>query len=272
MDSGPALAKQASQFLHFHVQDQYASTLLSLPDQGKVARALSADTFANGSTWQYNGLNIRFKDWRFIHKARLNCLPLNHIKSRWSNASPKCRRCNSSETLPHVLCHCRPNMVNITTRHNKIVDRVSNAIRFGTVTTDSTVEGSNSLLRPDIVIEEGNRAIIIDVCCPFDNDVDALREAEQRKLTKYEGLKRHFVDSGKQCEVFGFVIGALGTWYPPNEVILRKLGMSKSYRSLFRKLCCSDAIQGSNDVYRSHLGIPEEDELSNINNTNNGAE
>lgn len=257
-DSDPVAVKNANRFLHFYVQDQYASTLLSLPDQGKVARALTLDTFANGSTWQYNGLNFRFKDWRFIHRARLNCIPLNSVKSRWSNASPKCRQCPSTETLPHVLCHCKPNMVNITRRHTKILDRISNAIRFGTVSIDQTVEGSNSLLRPDIVIVDNNNVIIIDVCCPFDNDVDALRMAEERKITKYAGLKQFFVDQGKKCEVFGFVIGALGTWYPSNENILRHIGMAKSYRSLFRKLCCSDVIQGSTDVYRDHLGLSDD--------------
>ncbi len=93
--TGSVLAKEASRFLHFHIQDRFASTLLALPDQGKVGRALTTDTFANGSTWQYNGLNIRFRDWRFIHRARLNCLPVNSVKSRWSNSCPKCRHCDS---------------------------------------------------------------------------------------------------------------------------------------------------------------------------------
>ena len=253
--TGFVLAKTASRFLHFHVQDRFASTLLSFPDQGKVGRALTTDTFANGSTWQYNGLNIRFRDWRFIHRARLNCLPVNSVKSRWSNSCSKCRHCDSDETLPHVLCHCLPNMPSILRRHNSIVDRIVNAVQRGTITTDQQVRAANSRLRPDIIVEEDNKVVIIDVCCPFDNDAEALRDAEQRKLNKYEGLKQFFIGQGKQCEVFGFVIGALGSWHPANEKVLRELGMSKRYRSLFRKLCCSDAIQGSANIYREHLGI-----------------
>ena len=30
--------------------------------------------------------------------------------------------------------------------------------------------------------------------------------------------------------------------------------MTRRYKSLFRKLCCTDAIQGSTDIYRVHLG------------------
>ncbi|CAB4024738.1 Hypothetical predicted protein [Paramuricea clavata] len=236
---------------------RFASTLVALPDQGKVGRALTTDTFANGSTWQYNGLNIRFRDWRFIHRARLNCLPVNNVKSRWSNSCPKCRHCNSDETLPHVLCHCLRNMPSILRRHNTIVHRIVNAVQSGTITTDQQVRAANSRLRPDIIVEEDNKVLIINVCCPFDNNAEALRDAEQRKLNKYEGLKQFFVGQGKQCEVFGFVIGALGSWHPANENVLRQLGMSKRYRSLFRKLCCTDAIQVSTNIYREHLGITE---------------
>ena len=98
-DSNPVLTSKACRFLHHHTQSLYAQYLLALPDQGKVARCLSMDLYANGSTWKFNGLNTRFKDWRFIHRARLNCIPLNAPKSRWSNTSPRCRHCDADETL-----------------------------------------------------------------------------------------------------------------------------------------------------------------------------
>ena len=148
-------------------------------------------------------------------------------------------------------------MPSILRRHNSIVDRIVNAVQSGTITTDQQVRAANSRLRPDIIVEEDNKVLIIDVCCPFDSNTEALRDAEQRKLNKYEGLKQFFVGQGKQCEVFGFVIGALGSWHPANENVLRHLGMSKRYRSLFGKLCCTDAIQGLTNIYREHLGITE---------------
>ena len=57
-----------------------------------------------------NGLNIKVKDWQFIHRARLNAY-----------ADPMCNNCCHPETLPHVICHCRPCMTQIRDRHNKIV-------------------------------------------------------------------------------------------------------------------------------------------------------
>ena len=112
---------------------------MALPDQGKVARTLESDSYANGSTWQYTGLNLRFKDWRFIHRARLNCLPLNNIKQHWSNCSPICRHSADAETLPHAINHCLPNIVAIRQRHDHVVECLTNDVRFGEITTDRSV-------------------------------------------------------------------------------------------------------------------------------------
>ena len=253
-ESDAVKSHQVSSFLHRLAQQRYADSLAALPDQGKVARCLAEDVYANGSSWHMNGLNIRFKDWRFIHRARLNVLPLNANKSRFSHADPTCRHCTQPETLPHVLCHCRPLMTQMRERHNLIVDRIANAVRFGDVTTDRAVQNSGLRLRPDIVVEEKDDVLIIDVTCPFDNDDSALADAAQTKLNKYEPLKQHFIGLGKRCEIHPFVIGALGSWYRPNELLCTRLGMTRRYKNLFRKLCCSDAIRGSTDIYRLHLG------------------
>lgn len=166
-DSDQVKSPQVTSFLHRLAQQRYADVLTSLADQGKVARCLAEDIYGNGSTWHMTGLNIRFKDWRFIHRARLNVLPLNANKSRFSHTSPICRHCTQPETLPHVICHCRPFMTQIRDRHSAIVDRLENATRFGKITTDRAVQQSNLRLRPDIVIEERDETIIVDVACPF---------------------------------------------------------------------------------------------------------
>jgi hypothetical protein len=38
----------------------------------------------------------------------------------------------------------------------------------------------------------------------------------------------HFRSVGKECRVFGFVIGALGAWHPNNEQVLNRMRMSAS--------------------------------------------
>ena len=148
-------------------------------------------------------------------------------------------------------------MVQIRDRHNSIVKRLTNSNCFGKITTDRTIEQSNLCLRPEIVVEEDNRVLIIDVTCPFDNDDDALSKAAVTKVNKYEPLKAFLESKGKSCGIYPFVVGALGSWYKQNEILLNKLGMTRRYKSLFRKLCCTPAIQGSNNIYRLHLGCDD---------------
>ena len=117
-------------------------------------------------------------------------------------------------------------MVAITTRHNKIVDRLTSAVRSGTITTDQTVRDSGSQVRPGIIVDDVNKVTIIDVCCPFKNGAESLEEAAARKELKYEHLKTHFEALGKECSVYGFVVGTLGSWHPGNERVLAALNMS----------------------------------------------
>ena len=198
---------------------------------------------------------MRFKDCRFVHRARMNVVPTNKNKSKWSDdCDPECRVCQSvDETLPHILCHCKDNMVLICERHNKIVGRIRKATRFGQVRVDQQIPGLNESCRPDIVISDGNNVTVIDVTCPFENGESALASADYAKVMKYGIVKSHFESLGKKCSVFGFVIGSLGTWHPNNEAVLRSLRMSRKYKSLFRKLCCSDVIRGSAEIYYKHM-------------------
>ena len=112
---------------------------MDFPDQGKVARALVKDSFSNDSAFLYTGLNIRFRDWRFIHRARLNVVPTNQNKARWCDVSSNCRMCgDASETLPHILNHCAPSMTKIRERHNSVINTLSNALRSGVVRIEKT--------------------------------------------------------------------------------------------------------------------------------------
>ena len=152
-DSDKIKAKAITNFLNCFVQ-HHAVKLADLPDQGKVAQSLANDQYANGSTWHNSGLNIRFKYWRLIHKPCLNCLA---TKARWSNTSPICRHCPETETLPHIINHCRPDLVHIRSRHNKVVTRITDAVRFGQITTNRTIADSGLQLRPQHFIQRTNR-------------------------------------------------------------------------------------------------------------------
>ena len=108
-------------------------------------------------------------------------------------------------------------MVKNRVRHDLIVSRLANSIRFGNARRDQQVAGLDDTCRPDILIENGNEVTVIDVTVPFENSSDALQAAEDRKIQKYAHIAQHFMRMGKNCRVFGFVVGSLGAWHPHNE-------------------------------------------------------
>ena len=169
---------------------------------------------------------------------------------------PMCRRCGSetdTKTLPHTICKCRPNVVTITSRHDAVLKRLADEIKLGDVVIDQIVPGAPGEDRPDIFVRDGDKALIIYVTCPFENAKSALSVADKRKKDKYNYLIDFFATQNVRAKVYGFVVGALGGWFPGNEQVLNEIGMSMHYRTLFRKLCCSDVIKGSRNIYVEYL-------------------
>ena len=122
------------------------------------------------------------------------------------------------------------------------------------MTLDKHVPDDIPRLRPDIVHYEGDKATIIDVSIPFDNGENALSMAAEAKVQKYQSTKQALLDKGyTDVAILPFIVGALGSWYPQNEMVLNRLGISKGYRGLMRRFCCQDAIKGSRDIWTEHL-------------------
>ncbi|KAF8797215.1 Retrovirus-related Pol polyprotein type-1 like protein [Argiope bruennichi] len=136
--------------------------LLSKPDQGKAMECVAQS--AASSHFISDGAYTRFADWRFIHKARLNLLPLNGTQAWKSENDRACRRCNDAdlETLPHVLNHCKGRSRGWQLRHNNIVDRIKKALLpKNTLVAENQCIGPDGL-RPDLVFKNGRKMYIID--------------------------------------------------------------------------------------------------------------
>ena len=204
-----------------------------------------------------NGNFTRFADWRLIHRARLDCVPLNGSQ-RFGGRSKKCRRCGyANETLPRVLCHRKPNFTSITRRHNAIQDRLVkafNAPASTEVRVNQGIPGMNRALRPDLVtVDEPNKTVtIVDVTMPFGNRYTAFQAARQEK-NKYAPLAEHYNQLGYSVFLDAFIVGALGGWDPANEVVIRHLKLGYHYCKLMRRLMVSHAIRWSRDIYIEHI-------------------
>ncbi|KAL1415278.1 hypothetical protein MTO96_029548 [Rhipicephalus appendiculatus] len=181
--------------------------------------------------------------------------PLNGTRIWAPAADKRCRHCGyGEETLPHVLCHCMRQSRAMTERHNAIVARVKAAAlgRF-TVIGENTPGGLPGLW-PDSVLARGEEALILDVACPFDNRLQAFQEARRVKEQKYAPLQRHLVRRFQRVSVEAIVVGCLGSWDPANDRVARRL-CSKNYLRTMKRLCVSDTIATSTDIYRHHIGL-----------------
>ncbi|GFR14268.1 retrovirus-related Pol polyprotein from type-1 retrotransposable element R2 [Trichonephila clavata] len=163
-------------------------------------------------------------------------------------------RCGApSETLPHVLNHCRISSAAWTKRHDAVLERIRKAVAFrGRILSQNKTVGSTGL-RPDLVAEIDGKIFIIDVTIPFDNRLQAFEVARKTKIEKYQPLIPVFRAMGHQeVQIIPIVVGSLGAWDVTNDQFL-KIVATKSYLALLRKLCVSDSIRWSRDIYTEHM-------------------
>jgi hypothetical protein len=249
-------AKHAENALRKAVQGYFRQRLLNKPDQGKVHAVTSVSTASNH--FMRDGDFTRFAEWRFIHRARLDCVPLNGTK-RFGSGDKRCRRCgHANETFPHVLNHCKPHFAAITRRHNAILDRLAKAYKplpQTTVRLNQAMPGFDDGLRPDLVITNNTEkwVTIIDVASPFENRYAAFEAARNEKMTTYDHIARKLRQDGFEVYLDAFIVGALGGWDPANERIIMRLRLGHNYCRLMRRLMCTDAIKWSRDIYVEHV-------------------
>ncbi|GLV33528.1 hypothetical protein CBL_20257 [Carabus blaptoides fortunei] len=197
----------------------------------------------------------RFADWRFLHRARLNLVPLAANKRQANPGDDKsCRRCpHPFESLPHVLNHCMRNAVAYQKRHDAILDRIQQAARMKhrIIARNQGIPGMPGL-RPDLVMAKGKTAIIVDVTVAFENRLEALGAARQEKIRKYEPLANHLRNTYSQVSIEPVVVGSLGAWHMENEALMHLI-CSRRYGQLMKKLIVSDTIRWSRDVYTEHI-------------------
>ncbi|GIY48209.1 retrovirus-related Pol polyprotein from type-1 retrotransposable element R2 [Caerostris darwini] len=235
----------------FSIRDRLRTSrttnLLRKKNQGK---AIEVSSLAPASShFLTDGAYTRFADWRFIHRARLNLVPLNGAKPWMKENDQRCRRCgHRQETLSHVLNHCSRYSRAWQLRHNSIVDKLIAALRMRgqVLSCNQAVFGTD--LRPDIVFKKGSDIFIIDVTCPFENRKSAFEQARATKISRYEPLIPIYQSQGLNAHIVPILVGALGSWDPQNDSFLSRF-MSKSFLNKHRKICVSECIRWSRNIY-----------------------
>lgn len=213
--------------------------------QGVVAAGLSLETQSKDMARLLSCRTpLSFSDWRFLHRARLDILPLRGYPWFSSEDQNKdCRRCGKGvEDGFHVLNNCEVGLQLATLRHNTILNHLTKLLveRGFTVNVDKHLPGS--ALRPDLEFQLSGSRVMIDVTVPFDSPGN-LESAYQRKVAKYSDFGR----------TLPLVVGSLGSWYPGNEDIRSTLGIDGRSWGAFRFRARTAAVQGSMRMVEAHL-------------------
>ncbi|KAJ8865481.1 hypothetical protein PR048_033774 [Dryococelus australis] len=230
---GPQQRHQVSMRLGDAAKRHYRESVRRLPDQGKVLDASCRDPVSSHymPTCKYT----RFAEWCFVHRARLNVVPLNGAQRGRGQNDRRCRRCGyQTETLAHILNHCRVHSAAWQRRHNAVVERLQRAAQLDPGTqlrVNQQVPHTTSLLRPDLVLlnETRRTALLVDVTVPFDNRYVALEWARREKVLKYQVVLDQLRMRGFQADVEAIVVGSLGSWDPANDKVLRRLRIGWRY-------------------------------------------
>ena len=261
---------QACQWLREDFHARHLSAIKRSSDQGRAFDSLSLHP--DSTFFTYTGKFLSFYQYRFIHKARLNLLPVRTVQARCRKLVPstKCRLCGrEEETLAHVVNHCHHNLLMVRDRHNAILDRIVRAIpdHLGTKMKEQPLPGTSGANRPDLTIisPDETSILLVEVSCPFEGSPTALEDAARIKIEKYEPLRQTLLQKYTSVEVLPFIVGALGSWYPPNNHVLSRLHIGWRYASLMRRLCVVSAISGTQAIWYNSMctqrrGPPPDDD------------
>ena len=240
------------------IHARHLSYLKRSNDQGRAFSSLSLHP--DSSFFTYTGKFLSFYQYRFTHKARLNLMPVRTVQARCRKQVPStlCRVCGrEEEILAHVVNHCHYHMEMIRERHNAILERIIRAIpeHLGTKQKEQPIPGTSGANRPDLTIisPDGTSILLVEVSCPFEGTPTALEDAARMKVDKYEPLCQVLRQKYTSVEVLPFIVGALGSWYPPNDRVLSRLHIGWRYASLMRRLCVVSAIAGTQKIWYNSM-------------------
>ncbi|KAG8171475.1 hypothetical protein JTE90_003315 [Oedothorax gibbosus] len=249
----PADRRMLQRSIKTVIRSERALKLHEYPSQGIAMECVANSKW--GNQFIRTGENIRFCDWRFIHKARLNLCSLNAQRrsSHQEEIDKSCRRCgHHTENLHHVVSTCRPLLHLRTKRHDAVLDRLIKARRRGFRVMGRNQDVDGSSLRPDLVLTQGDTAILIDVAVPYENRLTAFANTRRDKAAKYvqvcNNLRRTFANVHNEA----IIVGALGSWDRANDKVLRKF-VNKRFANKLRRLICTDVLSHTCDIFHQHV-------------------
>jgi hypothetical protein len=233
------------------IRDRFQQLWEARPSQGRFAKTLGLHSAANIIADPH----LPFCDTRFIHKARVCLLPTN---GRPGNVGDRrCRKCGHElESQSHVLSNCRHHSRLWIKRHDAIITALTQMVThpFSRLDINKAFIGVRSAegrtLRPDIVavdVASGKNAVV-DVKCSTDYAA-VFQRNEADMVAKYRPIAEHL-----NCPVLTLNVGALGSWSPDNNAVLRALHIPHYKWRETQQRCVRAAIHWSRNIWVTHCG------------------
>ena len=242
-DDVSVLPAKAVRGLRQVVRQRHTRKFISAPHQGRVASALAIDQ----STKDIARLtscrtDLQHNDWKYLHRARLDLLPLRGYS--WSSFDNKsCRHCGeSSENGLHVLNNCKVNLTLATQRHDAVLELFHHLLSRKGYAATINRRLPETRLRPEVELQVSGSRLMINVAVSYDLQ-ENLEAAYTRKVVKYQHLG----------QVLPLVLGSLGSWHPLNDDIRSLLAIDHRSWSAFRRKSRLAAIHGSMEMVKKHL-------------------
>ena len=210
------------------------------------------------SLWQDTVSKLTTNLFSFCRKSLIFCLSNASNLKRWGlHADGLCTLCKCVQTQFHVLSHCSNSLDRFTWRHDSVLYTISRHILS---TLPDSFEffvdlpelrlPSPALLftnqRPDIVMKEGKRYIVIELTCPNEQRLLLSRDY---KAEKYKHLRNQLVND---CEDFKLVLVEISTLGFMSSNIKSFIDILKELNCNSKRLlskCCEVAIRCSFFIY-----------------------
>uniref|UniRef100_A0A914YH60 Reverse transcriptase n=1 Tax=Panagrolaimus superbus TaxID=310955 RepID=A0A914YH60_9BILA len=229
------------------------------PNQGRMMKDVAESKYTN----QYvrDGRYINSSSFRFVHRARLNLLPIGGTPmGRHLKIAEKCRRCwKEIETLSHILGQCPSNEGLVTQRHNEVLEQIWESCQK--IKRDKNVQILKEPLlktdygnfQPDLIkIDEQKKTVVI-----FDLIISShIAKAFEIKREKYANLAIFYSNKGYTANVMPIVIGQLGTWTIASEPSLEELGFTSQRQTTVIRKMIFTTLNHSKNIYATHLFLP----------------
>lgn len=153
------------------------------------------------------------------------------MKRAHNYINPVCRACGEAdETLGHILGQCIMTEAKRIKRHNEIVDLLKDRLAIANrVMVEPSIECNGERLKPDLVILNEERVIVLDVTVRYENK-SFLAEAAKEKVNKYICIAAKLKKDFKVCDakVVPIVVGSRGALPAATITELKQLKIKKS--------------------------------------------